>query len=159
MFNIVNNMRKGLYTATYKLMLEVVKERDLDLLTDYFDYLNDCYSYEEAMNIVEKVAAIIFDKDPDLYEWLIVEIQNVYAGSEEVINFVIHAKDLIHLLITEGDKVRGKDFYDHPTDSDKVVVTSDSYVLLKNILKDIFSDEDTIVNINIDDMVEVVEVV
>ena len=152
-------MRKGLHTAAYKLMLEVVKERDLDLLTDYFDYLNESFSYTDAMSIIEKVAAVIFDKDADLYQWLIKEIQEVYAGADEVINFVIHAKDLIHLLITEGDKVRGKDFSDHPEDPDKVIVTQDSYALLKKILRDTFSDEDSIVNINIDDMVEVVEFV
>ena len=152
-------MRKGLHTAAYKLMYEVVKDRDLEALTFYFDYLNECYSYEEAMSIVEKVASIVFNDNPDLYQWLISEIEEVYAGADEVINFAIHAKDLIHLLITEGDKVRGKDFQDHPNDPDKVIVTQASYTLLKKILRDTFSDDEVEININIDEMVEVVEVV
>lgn len=129
-------MKKALFKAASRMMLEIVKDKNLGELTPFFDYLNNSFSYEEAMCIVEDVANSIYAKDKDLYDWLIYEIQNTELDDLEEGEVYISIVDLIHVLLDEG-KLPNVDFKEHPADQDRIISTRHIY----EMLVDMFGDE------------------
>lgn len=61
-------MRKPLFNAASKYMVEVCRDKDVDALVHYFDALSDSYGREVSLGIIENCTYVLYSKYPDSYE-------------------------------------------------------------------------------------------
>lgn len=153
-------MKKTILNAAKKYLLEVCKNKDKHALIDFYEHLCGLYSEEIAVEVMEQVNYAIFDNHPEVYDWLINSAEQAMSGQILPEIPILTADDLAYLLTTEG-RPNEKNFKFHPTDKDKLIVNHSAYEALKNILTDIYSDEEKNikVKVDIDYLVEVVKVV
>lgn len=151
------NMRKPLEKAYTKAMLEIVKDKDLEALIYYLEFLSDMYSYENTMDMITEVSKLLFSKYPDAFEWLMQNKKSVEEGKMTA-QFMVTVEDLIYLLKSEGNKIKGIDFKDHPNDINKIITTKANYDFLKKVLAETYQMEEGVeLEINIDELVEISE--
>lgn len=153
------NMRKPLEKAYTKAMLEIVKDKDLEALIYYLEFLSDMYTYENTMDMVTEVSNLLFNKHPDSFEWLMQNKEAVEEGKMTA-QFMVTVEDLIYLLKAEGNKIKDIDFKDHPNDINKIITTKANYDFLKKTLAETYQVEEGVeLEINIDELVEISETV
>jgi hypothetical protein len=153
-------MRRPLFNAASKYMVEICKDKDLDALVHYFDFLSLSYGRELSLEIIEECSYALFNKYPDTYEWMTQQAEIVLSGEEPPVEFLVSVPDLLYLLKAECQLIEGKDFTMHSTDKDRIIVTPTTYDILQKTIRgtyDIGDDEELV--INLDSIIEVAEIV